>query len=220
MEWHLFMLEGTIVRKELNNEVIKVDTGCIAAFSTGLDYDIQKAGNLKSMFFGGEGLFLATLQGTGTVYLQSLPFSRLADRVIAHAPKIWRFLQGRGVYFGRNRPDVRWRLIMARKTWKEKFESKSEPEIRRPENAFADITAGSTMLIATPGIIADYITSIPRGKHADVKKIRRDLAATYHAEYTCPVTTGIFLRIVAETALRGAYGGQIARGGDTFLASY
>ncbi len=77
---------GTIVEKRLNNERIMVDTGCIVAFETQIDYNIQQAGNLKSMFFGGEGLFLATLQGTGRVWLQSLPFSRLADRIIQAAP--------------------------------------------------------------------------------------------------------------------------------------
>lgn len=77
---------GTIVKKELNNEVIRVDTGCIVAFTEGIDYDIERAGGLKTMFFGGEGLFLATLRGTGTVYLQSLPFSRLADRIISMVP--------------------------------------------------------------------------------------------------------------------------------------
>ena len=51
-------------------------------FTSGIDYDIERAGNLKSMVFGGEGLFLATLRGHGTVYLQSLPFSRLANRVL------------------------------------------------------------------------------------------------------------------------------------------
>lgn len=78
---------GTIVRKELRNDLIRVDTGCIVAFTEGLDYDIERAGNLKSMFFGGEGLFLATLRGTGIIYLQSLPFSRLADRIIQYAPR-------------------------------------------------------------------------------------------------------------------------------------
>ena len=73
---------GTVIKRELNNEVLRVDTGCIAAFTTGIDYSIERAGNLKSMVFGGEGLFLATLQGSGTVYLQSLPFSRLANRVL------------------------------------------------------------------------------------------------------------------------------------------
>lgn len=77
---------GTIVKKELVNDVLRIDTGCIVAFTDGLDYDIERAGGLKSMFFGGEGLFLATIRGTGTVYLQSLPFARLADRILAQAP--------------------------------------------------------------------------------------------------------------------------------------
>lgn len=77
---------GTVVRKELNHEMLRVDTGCLVAFTQGIDYSIERAGNLKSMFFGGEGLFFATLRGTGTVFLQSLPFSRLADRILKHAP--------------------------------------------------------------------------------------------------------------------------------------
>ena len=89
---------GTIVERELNNEALLIDTGCIVAFTQGLDYDIQRAGNLKSMFFGGEGLFLAKIQGMGKVYLQSLPFSRLADRIIQHAPKIGERLKGKDLY--------------------------------------------------------------------------------------------------------------------------
>ena len=77
---------GTLVRKELNNETLRVDTGCLVAFSSGIDYSIERAGNLKSMVFAGEGMFLATLKGTGTVWVQSLPFSRLADRIIESAP--------------------------------------------------------------------------------------------------------------------------------------
>ena len=77
---------GTIVEKRLNNEKILVDTGCIVAFENAISYNIQRAGNLKSMLFGGEGLFLATMQGTGRVWLQSLPFSRLADRILEFAP--------------------------------------------------------------------------------------------------------------------------------------
>lgn len=73
---------GTVIKRELRGETLRVDTGCLAAFTKGIEYDIERAGNLKSMVFGGEGLFLATLKGTGTVYLQSLPFSRLANRVI------------------------------------------------------------------------------------------------------------------------------------------
>jgi uncharacterized protein (TIGR00266 family) len=79
---------GTIVEKRLDNQTIRVDTGCIVAFENTISYDIQMAGNLKSMLFGGEGLFLATLQGTGRVWLQSLPFSRLADRILESAPSV------------------------------------------------------------------------------------------------------------------------------------
>lgn len=91
---------GTVVKKELKGEVLKVDTGCIVAFTEGIEYDIQRAGNLKSMFFGGEGLFLATLKGTGTVYLQSLPFSRLADRIFQHAPQTGGSDKGEGSVLG------------------------------------------------------------------------------------------------------------------------
>ena len=77
---------GTMYERRLNGEKIMVDTGCIVAFESTIDYNIQQAGNLKSMIFGGEGLFLATLQGSGRVWLQSLPFSRLADRILKFAP--------------------------------------------------------------------------------------------------------------------------------------
>jgi len=77
---------GTVVEKQLNNETVRVDTGCIAAFTAGINYEIERAGSLKSMVFGGEGLFLATLSGTGTVYLQSMPFSRLVDKISAKLP--------------------------------------------------------------------------------------------------------------------------------------
>ena len=76
---------GTVINRELNGETLRVDTGCLAAFTSGIDYDIERSGNLKSMVFGGEGLFVATLRGTGTVYLQSLPFSRLANRIMQAA---------------------------------------------------------------------------------------------------------------------------------------
>lgn len=77
---------GTIIEKNLQNEKLLIDTGCVVAFEPGISYDIQRAGNMKSMLFGGEGLFLTTLSGTGRVWLQSLPFSRLADRVIRNIP--------------------------------------------------------------------------------------------------------------------------------------
>jgi uncharacterized protein (AIM24 family) len=70
------------------------------AFTKGVNYDIQQAGNLKSMFFGGEGLFLATLSGTGVVLLQSLPFSRMADRILQHAPSAGGSRKGEGSILG------------------------------------------------------------------------------------------------------------------------
>lgn len=91
---------GTVVKKKLNNETLLIDTGCIVAFTNTLDYNIEKAGNLKSMIFGGEGLFLATVKGTGTVYLQSLPFSRMADRILQNAPKMGGKSKGEGSVLG------------------------------------------------------------------------------------------------------------------------
>ena len=77
---------GTVIEKTLAGEKLLVDTGCLVGFTEGIDYDIQQAGGLKSMLFGGEGLFLASLSGTGTVWLQTLPFARLADRVVSRIP--------------------------------------------------------------------------------------------------------------------------------------
>ena len=91
---------GTIVKKELRGERLRLDTGCLVAFTPGIDYDIERAGNLKSMIFGGEGLFLATLQGTGTVWVQSMPFSRLADRILANAPSAGGARTGEGSLLG------------------------------------------------------------------------------------------------------------------------
>ncbi|MCM5663520.1 TIGR00266 family protein [Galbibacter mesophilus] len=79
---------GTLARKELAaGEVLKVDTGCIVGFTQNVDYDIQFVGGIKNTVFGGEGLFFASLTGPGVVYIQSLPFSRLASRVFAAAPQ-------------------------------------------------------------------------------------------------------------------------------------
>lgn len=75
---------GAIVAKNLQpREVLRVDTGCLVAFSPSVDYDIQFVGGFKNVLFGGEGLFLAKMTGPGRVYLQSLPFSRLVDRIIS-----------------------------------------------------------------------------------------------------------------------------------------
>lgn len=76
---------GTIIKRELRGDRLLVDTGCLVAFTPGIDYNITRAGNLKSMIFGGEGLFLCALSGHGTVWLQSLPFARLADRIMGQA---------------------------------------------------------------------------------------------------------------------------------------
>ncbi len=75
---------GTIIKKDLGpGEMLKLDTGCLVALTKTVSYDVQFAGNIKTALFGGEGLALATLTGPGSVWLQSLPFSRLADRIYA-----------------------------------------------------------------------------------------------------------------------------------------
>lgn len=79
---------GTIHERTLApGELLRVDTGCIVAFQPSVDYDIQMVGGIKSALFGGEGLFFATLRGPGKIWLQSLPFSRLAGRIFAAAPQ-------------------------------------------------------------------------------------------------------------------------------------
>lgn len=76
---------GTIHRRELQTgETLRLDTGCLVAFQPSVQYDIKMVGGIKNAIFGGEGLFLATLQGPGTVWLQSLPFTRLAGRILAN----------------------------------------------------------------------------------------------------------------------------------------
>jgi uncharacterized protein (TIGR00266 family) len=91
---------GTVVSRDIDGECIRVDTGCIVGFTGGIDYYIERAGNLKSMFFGGEGLFLATLRGKGKIYLQSLPFSRMCDRILDHAPSAGGSRKGEGSLLG------------------------------------------------------------------------------------------------------------------------
>jgi uncharacterized protein (AIM24 family) len=79
---------------------VRVDTGCIVAFQPSVSYDIQYVGKIKSALFGGEGLFFATLRGPGRVWLQSLPFSRLADRIYAAAPRTGGGGKGEGSILG------------------------------------------------------------------------------------------------------------------------
>lgn len=92
---------GTIIRKTLKpGEVLKVDTGCIVGYTPTVNYDVTMVRGVKSIFFGGEGLFFATLTGPGEVWLQSLPFSRLADRIFASAPSAGGNRQGEGSILG------------------------------------------------------------------------------------------------------------------------
>lgn len=79
---------GTIIKRDLApGETLRVDTGCLVAMTADVNYDIQFVGGIKTALFGGEGLFFATLRGPGSVWIQSLPFSRLASRVFASAPQ-------------------------------------------------------------------------------------------------------------------------------------
>jgi len=79
---------GTVIRRDLKpGEKLRVDTGCLVGFEEEVQYDIELVKGVGSMLFGGEGLFLATIEGPGAVWLQSLPFSRLADRILAFAPR-------------------------------------------------------------------------------------------------------------------------------------
>ena len=92
---------GTLHKRELQDgEVLKVDTGSLVAFTKNVDYDIQMVGGIKNTLFGGEGFFLARMQGPGTVWVQSLPLSRLADRIVASAPKSGGSRRGEGSVLG------------------------------------------------------------------------------------------------------------------------
>ena len=92
---------GTIVRKTLMpGQILKIDTGCLVAMTKNVSYDIQFVGGLKNSIFGGEGLFFATLKGPGDVWIQSLPFSRFADRIISAAPQLTNNTKGEGSILG------------------------------------------------------------------------------------------------------------------------
>jgi uncharacterized protein (TIGR00266 family) len=99
--WAFLHAGGTIVERVLTpGEVLRVDTGCVVAFQPSVQFDVQFVGGIKSALFGGEGLFFATLRGPGRVWLQSLPFSRLADRIFAAAPKAGGKARGEGSALG------------------------------------------------------------------------------------------------------------------------
>ena len=76
---------GTVIERQLNNETLRIDTGCVVAFEPSLDFDIEASGSLKSMVFGGEGLFLATMRGTGKVWLQSMPIQKTYTGLSLHS---------------------------------------------------------------------------------------------------------------------------------------
>ncbi|MEW6159549.1 MAG: TIGR00266 family protein [Verrucomicrobiota bacterium] len=99
--WAFVHAGGTLMQRDLSpGETLRVDTGCIVAFQPSVNYDIQFVGKIKSALFGGEGLFFATLRGPGRVWLQSLPLSRMADRIIAAAPRAGGTRKGEGSILG------------------------------------------------------------------------------------------------------------------------
>ena len=87
-----------------------------------------------------------------------------------------------------------------KRSWNEKLHDAKEPQVKKLDKAFADMPEGCIMLIATPEILDNYVKKIPKGKSVDILILRNDLAQEFNAEKTCPLTTGIFLRIVAEAA--------------------
>jgi uncharacterized protein (TIGR00266 family) len=99
--WAFVHAGGTLHERVLSpGEVIRVDTGCIVGFQPSVNYEIQYVGKIKSALFGGEGLFFATLTGPGKIWLQSLPLSRLANRIIAAVPGLTRGGKGEGSILG------------------------------------------------------------------------------------------------------------------------
>ena len=92
---------GHVLERRLApGETLRVDTGCVVGFEASVDYDIQMAKGIKTMLFGGEGLFLALLTGPGRVWIQTTPFSRLADRIIDSAPSHGGSAKGEGSLLG------------------------------------------------------------------------------------------------------------------------
>ena len=91
-------------------------------------------------------------------------------------------------------------MAYKRKTWQQKLHNGLPSKIEIVDKKFADVPEGATMFIATPEIVDNYIRSIPKGTHTSLQQMRKDLAADNNAEYSCPITSGIFLRIVAEAA--------------------
>ena len=99
-------------------------------------------------------------------------------------------------------------ILAFMKSWKEKLNIDKSFVVKRLDKNFSDMKVGENMLIATPKIIDDYIKQIPKGININIKTLRNDLALTYNADTTCPVTTGIFLRIVSEAAFEDFLNGE------------
>ncbi|PNU05774.1 TIGR00266 family protein [Novosphingobium guangzhouense] len=99
--WVFVQMGGTVIERELRHgEELHVDTGCVAAFQPSVEFDVVRAGSVKSMIFGGEGVFFARLRGPGKVWIQSLPFSRLAGRMLAAAGSSGGQSRGEGSLLG------------------------------------------------------------------------------------------------------------------------
>lgn len=95
-----------------------------------------------------------------------------------------------------------------RKSWQEKLHNGSTHKVEITDKKFADIPEGATMLVPTPEIVNTYISNIPTGHSVTLQQMRKDLAATYHAAYCCPITSGIFVRIAAEAAYEAHINGS------------
>jgi uncharacterized protein (TIGR00266 family) len=99
--WAFVHAGGTLMQRTLaSGELLRIDTGCIVALAPSVSYDIEYVGRIKSALFGGEGLFFATLRGPGHIWLQSLPLSRLANRIVAAVPGLTRGGKGEGSVLG------------------------------------------------------------------------------------------------------------------------
>ncbi len=100
-------------------------------------------------------------------------------------------------------------MAYKKKTWHEKlYDSKHKLHVETTDKKFADVPEGATMLIPTGEIVADYINHIPKGVHTSLQQMRKDLAADHNAQYSCPIVSGIMLRVAAEAAYEEYASGQ------------
>ena len=99
-------------------------------------------------------------------------------------------------------------ILACMKNWKKKLNTNKSFVVKKLDKNFSDMKEGENMLIATPKIIDEYINQIPKGINVNIKTLRKDLALTYNADTTCPVTTGIFLRLVSEAAYEDLLNGE------------